>query len=146
MLKIAMKELRTLEDVQAVSTHDCHIMHPKRFLFEEDTYCEECAKAIKEYYPDAPLQILPRLTQEEDWSKKERCCQCSNQISPYLVLFADTTAPECYDGFGTQTGVTGLDGKRTVSILYQHREWQIQRYWSGMYLVELTSYKEETQC
>lgn len=50
-----------------------------------------------------------------------------------------TTAPEVYDGFGTETvermGVTNRNGDewRRVEILDEHADWQIGRYNSGLH-------------
>lgn len=51
-----------------------------------------------------------------------------------------TSAPESYDGFGTETveqlGRLGSRGRtyRRVSVIEEHEEWQRARYLSGLYV------------
>lgn len=75
-----------------------------------------------------------------------QCCQPTEQGCPPYEQFI-TSAPEAYDGFGTQTeerwelvdlsraGTPTRVTYRLVRILDQHRDWQIQRYGSGLYQV-----------
>lgn len=56
-----------------------------------------------------------------------------------MIIERYTDAPECYDGFGTQTvRETKFSTKRgpvrVVSLVPQHQNWQEMRYSSGLHL------------
>jgi hypothetical protein len=83
--------------------------------------------AAEQAHDEAFAKIV-RLDPRQEDVAAERRQESIDQTSEWI-----TTAPECFDGFGTFTTGHPSAGERTVRIYHDNLEWQRNRYGSGLY-------------
>src|SRR5579872_4998389 len=102
----------------------------EKFTWDGLTICGPCRAQI--------LADYPQEFRADDFTpggSDVRCAHCGYHFQPLTFEVYETTAPEDYDGFGTITlrPAKAPRGPRIVGVLPEHREWQLNRYGSGLY-------------
>jgi len=116
-------------------------------LFDEIGRAQDADKlTIVEFNYDAGFRVVSSAFPENE-AGKARIAMLQRFAGDGLAvedvtsryLFATTTAPKVYDGFGTLTVEFTDDRTRLVAILREHKDWQINRYRSGVFETNVQS-------